>query len=125
MKAVSALSVALPAGSSRQSTTLIGTISSDGFVLIFDLASLPPPASESVSQTESTAEPHQLSHIANYDTKGSRLTCMTLADGEVSSTTESTTGKRKLNDRDDGVVRDDSEDEAWGGISDDADEACH
>lgn len=51
---------------------------------MYDLAELP---------VEVQAELPQLNPIAEYDTKGSRLTCMTLADGEVVSS--SVNGKRK------------------------------
>lgn len=56
------------------STTLVSTISSDGKVRVYDLAAI---ATESPS-----GELLEISPVAEYDTKGSRLTCMTMADGD-------------------------------------------
>lgn len=56
---------------------------------MYDLAELP---------VEVQSELPQLNPIAEYDTKGSRLTCMTLADGEVVSS--SVNGKRKRKQKD-------------------------
>lgn len=80
--------VALPAGASRASTTLVCTISSDGKVRLFDLAALP------VSSEERT----QLEPVAEYDTKGTRLTCVALAEGDAAETSTPAAGKRKRED---------------------------
>ncbi|KAI9062766.1 WD40 repeat-like protein [Trametes sanguinea] len=84
VKAVDTIRVALPEGASRQSTTVICTISSDGKVRLFDLAALP-------ASSESKTELHP---VAEYDTKGTRLTCVTLADGELDAQSAAN-GKRK------------------------------
>lgn len=93
MKAVETLSIALPpipdAPDARSSTTLASTICSDGKIRVFDLALLP--AKDSSSSGE---RPH-LSPLAEYDTKGTRLTCMAIADGEAVSTSTPANGKRK------------------------------
>ncbi|CDO68795.1 hypothetical protein BN946_scf184805.g4 [Trametes cinnabarina] len=68
----------------RKSTTVVCTISSDGKVRLFDLAKLP-------ASSESKIELHP---IAEYDTKGTRLTCVTLADGDLALKSVSS-GKRK------------------------------
>ena len=92
--------IALPAGASRQSTTLVCTISSDGKVRLFDLAALP-----ASSETKVELQP-----ATEYDTKGTRLTCLTLADGESGSGL-AVNGKRK---RDDDDAEDDDDDESGG-----------
>ncbi|KAG6879939.1 hypothetical protein C0992_009297 [Termitomyces sp. T32_za158] len=76
VKAVTTLDIALPAGvSSRDATTIACTVSSDGFVHVYDLAMVPPP-----SASEEVVE---IAPVAVYDTKGTRLTCLTLADGDA------------------------------------------
>jgi len=103
VKAVETLSVALPesSGSKRSSTTIVCTISSDGKILVYDLASLPEPSS-SPSKIEITPK-------AEYDTKGTRLTCVTVAEGEIPPKSE--TGKRKRTETDE-VANDDDEDDS-------------
>ncbi|KAI0766134.1 WD40 repeat-like protein [Trametes elegans] len=90
VKAVDHIRVALPEGSSRTSTTVICTISSDGKVRLFDLAALP----------ASSEERTQLEPVEEYDTKGTRLTCVALADGE-SDVKAPANGKRKRDDDED------------------------
>ena len=89
VKAVDAIHLALPEGASRKSTVVVSTISSDGFIRLYDLAALP----------ESFEEKTQLQPIADYDTKGTRLTCLTLAEGDE---TTSLNGKRKREEDEDG-----------------------
>lgn len=102
MKAVDTLRIALPpiSDNSRKSTTLVCTISSDGKVRLFDLAAVP---------SEVQAEVTQLSPLTEYDTKGSRLTCMALADGDVE--TAAASGKRKRPTDEDRVKEDETDDE--------------
>jgi len=108
VKAVETLSIALPESSNtkRTSTTIVCTISSDGKIFVYDLASLP------ASSSSSSSKIIQLEPKAEYDTKGTRLTCVALADGDV--VTESVNGKRKrtVTDEtlDEGVQ---AEDEEW------------
>ena len=64
---------------------MITTISSDGKVRLYDLAALP------LTSDEKT----QLEPIAEYDTKGTRLTCLTMAEGDE---TVPMNGKRKRDD---------------------------
>ncbi|KAI8996465.1 WD40 repeat-like protein, partial [Trametes punicea] len=87
VKAVDWIEVALPEGASRQSTTVVCTISSDGKVRLYDLAALP---ASSDTQTE-------LQPVAEYDSKGTRLTCLALADGELNGK-PAVNGKRKRDD---------------------------
>ncbi|TFK48437.1 WD40 repeat-like protein [Heliocybe sulcata] len=79
VKAVDTLRISLPPPSTRKSTTVASTISSDGKVLVYDLES---------SLSQASLNKHNVTVIqavAEYDTKGSRLTCMALGEGEVQS----------------------------------------
>lgn len=72
-----------PTGS--ESSTLLSTVSSDGLVNLYDLSS----AIGSPTQGEDNkSEP-----IASYDTKGSRLTCVFLAEGRKEQAKAITNGK--------------------------------
>ncbi|CAL1714478.1 unnamed protein product [Somion occarium] len=107
VKAVDALQIALPSipNSSRTSTTLVSTISSDGKIRIYDLASLP--------TVPTNGEKTQLTPVAEYDTKGSRLTCVTLADGDIAiPQAANVNGKRKRGEQDKDEEGE-SEEEAW------------
>ena len=97
------LEIALPESSGRLSTTLVCTVSSDGFINIYDLASVP------LSSTQKT----EIEPLVSYDSKGTRLTCVTFADGTMESVDElSIGGKRKLDDNDDGHADEDGESES-------------
>ncbi|KAI1790232.1 WD40 repeat-like protein [Ganoderma leucocontextum] len=100
VKAVDTIQIALPEGASRPSTTLVCTISSDGKVRLHDLAALPASAQEKT----------QLQPVTEYDTKGTRLTCLALADGDVAAS-PATTGKRKREAAADEDEVEDDEDE--------------
>ncbi|EIM90499.1 WD40 repeat-like protein [Stereum hirsutum FP-91666 SS1] len=80
VKALDTLRIALPI-SSRPSTTILTTVSSAGTVHLYDLFSLPTPSSS--SQAVAYKDLPQIEPVAIYDTKGSRLTCVTLGDGSV------------------------------------------
>ncbi|OCH96292.1 WD40 repeat-like protein [Obba rivulosa] len=90
VKAVETLSIALPLSASQTSTTVVSTISSDGKIHVYDLAALPAEAAEKV----------QLNPIGTYDTKGTRLTCLTMADGDLDAEAPAKSGKRKRDDAD-------------------------
>lgn len=66
-------------------TTILASASSDGMIHVYDLAFLPLPSSSSTSPssdtTTSTPIPTLLP-IVKYDTKGTRLICLTLAGSE-------------------------------------------
>ncbi|KAJ7230466.1 WD40-repeat-containing domain protein [Mycena pura] len=111
VKAVQTLSIALPAASSRTSTTIVCTVSSDGKVHIYDLASLPALPGESILE---------ISPVAEYDTKGTRLTCVTLADGdgEGEGSGAVVQGKRKRANEDDEEAA--SDEEEWGDVDGEA-----
>ncbi|KAM6497263.1 WD40-repeat-containing domain protein [Amanita muscaria] len=88
VKALETMTIQLPSSmTQRQSTIIVCTASSDGKIRVFDLAPLPELGAE-------TETPVQIEPVAEYDTKGTRLTCITLADaGDDQS--EGGTGKRK------------------------------
>ena len=112
VKAVNIIKVALPSTSPSiptSSTTLACTISSDGWIRTFDLAPI-------LSSTTDNAI--ELQAIAEYDTKGSRLTCLTVADGELVDENRAKNSKRKRADEDEVVEEDDEG--AWVGSDDDA-----
>ena len=70
-------------------TTYLGSASSDGKVHVYDLGTI----LES-SQNSSPIEPAQLEPEAVYDTNGSRLTCLTLAE-DAGGSAPVELGKRK------------------------------
>ncbi|KAL6309384.1 WD40-repeat-containing domain protein [Sparassis latifolia] len=111
VKAVDTLSVALPpsVSSTRSSTTIVSTISSDGKIHIYDLAALPASSEEKI----------QLNPVAEYDTKGTRLTCLALADGDIENSSNAT-GKRKRPEEEGDQSGEDDAD--WGSQQGDEDE---
>ncbi|KAJ7249567.1 WD40-repeat-containing domain protein [Mycena haematopus] len=109
VKAVATLPIALPAASGRASTTVVCTASSDGKIHVYDLAALP-------AQPGSTVL--EISPVAEYDSKGTRLTCVTLADGDVEDGA-AVNGKRKRTaDEEEDDEEADSAGEEWGGVDD-------
>ena len=84
VKAVQTLEIALPPSSGRTSTTIVTTVCSDGKIRVFDLFSIPVTSDEVVA----------IEADAVYDTHGTRLTCVTLADGDIPES-KVTNGKRK------------------------------
>lgn len=91
VKAVETLAIALPhSASDRQSTTVVSTISSDGKIRLYDMAALP-----SSSNGKVVLQP-----VAEYDTKGTRLTCLAMADGEVAKNAVNSKRKRDVDDVD-------------------------
>lgn len=95
VKAIDILSVAIPSSPSkpRTWTRIVASVSSDGFIRIFDLGALPAPHSTPIELSGEKGGIPALEAVAEYDTKGSRLTCCTLADGETPAKVG--TGKRK------------------------------
>jgi protein MAK11 len=95
IKALQTLDISLPSsGSNSISTTILSTVSSDGKIHIYDLAELEIP------------EQKEILPVATYDTKGTRLTCVALGEGELTSELG---GKRKRESEEE-------EEEEWGGI---------
>jgi len=112
VKAVEIITVALPSSASstpKSSTTLACTISSDGWVRIFDLGPI-----LTSSKLDTAVE---LQAIGEYDTKGSRLTCLAVADGELINDKELANGKRKrVEDDDADDQNDEGADNSWSGF---------
>ncbi|OBZ74165.1 p21-activated protein kinase-interacting protein 1-like protein, partial [Grifola frondosa] len=102
VKAVDTLTIALPPSASRSSTTIVCTISSDGKIYLYDMAALPASPQEKI----------QLSPVAEYDTKGTRLTCLALADSDMKSSV-ATNGKRKRTEDDEDDGESGSENAQW------------
>ena len=99
MKALQTLDIALPPSSGRTSTTIVCTVSSDGKIHIYDLAHVPSHADKAV----------EIAPVAEYDSKGTRLTCVTVGDGEVLA--GQVNGKRKREDDEEAEGGDVSEEE--------------
>ena len=74
-------------------TIYLGSASSDGRIRVYDLGTI----IES-SQISSPVEPVQLEPAAVYDTKGTRLTCLTLAE-DAGGSAPVELGKRKRSPR--------------------------
>jgi len=100
------------------------TASSDGKIRLFDLASIP----EVVRETDEG--PVQIDPVAEYDTKGTRLTCIAVADGDNEGEggegqgLKAVVGKRKREDEgedDVGSESEEGEEEEWGGLGEDED----
>ncbi|KAG2061657.1 WD40 repeat-like protein [Suillus hirtellus] len=118
VKAVEILPLALPRSTKANaslSTIILCTVSSDGKIHIYDLASLP-------ADQKAGSETLQIPPVAEYDTKGTRLTCVTIADGEALKHAKSVTGKRKRGDED---SEQEDEDEGWGAPEGPEQEAEH
>ncbi|KAF8722670.1 hypothetical protein AX14_009685 [Amanita brunnescens Koide BX004] len=93
--------------STSTSTIIVCTASSDGKIRVFDLALVPSEADPGEKGVV------QIGPEAEYDTKGTRLTCIALADGDDEG--EATVGKRKRAEEED-------DDEEWGGLGEHEDE---
>lgn len=97
----------------RTSTTILSTISSDGKVFVYDLFALPPLPSGSATNGADGAVP-QLAPDAEYDSAGTRLTCVTLAEDEVPAAAATAGGKRKRVEVEDESSAEDEESEEDG-----------
>ena len=82
-------------------------MSSDGTINVYDLSLLPPP-----TPTE-TIDIAEISPVVTYNSKGSRLTCVTLADDDTGHQDQPTPGvKRKRETEEEG----EGEEEEWLGL---------
>lgn len=108
-----------PENTSTSKTTIVCTVSSDGKIHIYDMANVPETI-KGAAQELAMIQP-----LVAYDTKGTRLTCVTLADGEIpSGSGVKVNGKRKRTQKD--VQESEGDDEDDGGIvSEDDDEDVH
>ena len=78
-------------------------MSSDGTIHVYDLHSLP-----QSSQSDSGKVLTQIEPVVRYDSNGSRLTCVALADGESVDESQ-VAGEKRKRDHDE----DNHEDEEW------------
>lgn len=111
VKALDTLRIALPIPL-RPSTTILTTVSSAGSVHLYDLFALP--STPSTSLAVEYKDLPQIEPVAIYDTKGSRLTCVTLGDGSVEveeEGAEKATGVKRRREVDEGSEAE--EDEEW------------
>jgi protein MAK11 len=94
VKAIDTLRISVPSSSNEieSTTTILASASSDGKIHVYDLAQL---STDIVSRLKGEGPVQQLAPIALYDTKGTRLTCLTLADGGVSRLNVFVGDKRK------------------------------
>jgi hypothetical protein len=88
VKAIDTIRVALPS-TGREPTTILSSVSSDGTVNVYDLSLLPPPAPVAIEPSDVP----EISPVVTYDSKGSRLTCVTLAEGDVDHAEQHSTEK--------------------------------
>ncbi|KAF9038569.1 WD40-repeat-containing domain protein [Panaeolus papilionaceus] len=123
IKAIETINIALPSSSPQsqepQSTTLACTVSSDGFIHIYDLSPISSVLSSSTSASPGDAGPLKLEPVARYDTNKTRLTCVTVADGETDVVVG---GKRKRGEEVDNEGKEDEEDEGRYGKADESGE---
>ncbi|KAJ3513106.1 hypothetical protein NMY22_g15142 [Coprinellus aureogranulatus] len=113
VKALQTLQISLPTESNRQSTTIISTVSSDGFIRVYDMNDIP-------DTNEPSGEPVQITSVAEYDTNKTRLTCLTLADGDGDADLKVEAGDKRKRDDDD--EEEDEEEEEEGSENDDEEE---
>jgi protein MAK11 len=115
VKAVDTLTVAVPPYSEPPtSATYASTVSSDGHIRLYDLGDVVRGLS-----AHATEQPVIIEPVTQYDTKGSRLTCVTMGDGEMVDSPKVAGGKRK---REEGGVEGNVVDE-WPSDADAGDEA--
>jgi protein MAK11 len=86
----------------------MSTVSSDGTINVYDLSLLP----SSVPKEEK--EIPEIWPVTTYDSKGSRLTCVTLADGEMSNPEQLTPENGAKRKRE--VDSETEEEEEWEGL---------
>jgi protein MAK11 len=121
VKAVDTLKIALPVtegGMSRSSTTIISTISSDGKILVYDLESVLQSLLTLRTDEDGKKDVPAIKPVVEYDSNGSRLTCLTLAEGET-EVVSAGSGKRKHKesedeDEDEEAARNSDVDDGWG-----------
>ncbi|KAL1718152.1 WD40-repeat-containing domain protein [Schizophyllum commune] len=92
VKAFHTLALALPDGTQ---TTVVCTVSSDGKLHAYDLGELPAPASTKASKDTEDDVVLEIQPSGTYDSKGTRFTCVTVADGDAEGAVAALAGKRK------------------------------
>ena len=76
VKAIETIRVAL-SSTRRDPTTILSSVSSNGTINVYDLSLLPPPTPIAPSNIP------EISPVVTYDSKGTRFTCVTLAEGDA------------------------------------------
>ena len=123
IKAVRTVEIAFPESSTGSSTTTIAcTVSSDGFVNVYDVGEVPDEDGGDEAMGEVCRK--RIEPLGSYDSKGTRFTCVALAtdggldDGKtLASGREEEGGDDDDDDDDSGEGWDGDEDEdVWGGI---------
>jgi protein MAK11 len=109
VKAVDTIRVAL-SSTRRDSTTILSSVSSDGTFNVYDLSLLPPPAPITPSDIP------EISPVVTYDSKGTRLTCVTLAEGEVDHAEQPSPEKVAKRKRESDSEAAEGEEEEWQGF---------
>jgi hypothetical protein len=109
VKAIDTIRVALPS-TQRDSTTILSSVSSDGTFNVYDLSLLPPPAPVAPSDIP------EISPVVTYDSKGSRLTCVTLAEGDVDHIEQPSPEKVAKRKRESDSEAEEEEEEEWEGF---------
>lgn len=108
-------------------------MSSDGKIHIYDLYDLPEFETEPTPQKIKEIQP-----VAMYDTKGTRLTCVTLAEGDMPTASSHTAeeeedrddhddtgpnlGEKRKHDGDVENEEEEGEDGEWGGVDEEVEE---
>ena len=114
VKAFQTLALALPDGTQ---TTVVCTVSSDGKLHAYDLGELPAPVSTKASKATEDDAVLEIQPSGTYDSKGTRFTCVTVADGDAEGAGATLAGKRKrpnakdVNDEEDEERSDEGEEE--------------
>ena len=113
VKAIDTIRVALPS-TGRDSTTILSSVSSDGTVNVYDLSLLPPPASVVTVPSDIP----EILPVVTYDSKGSRLTCVTLAEGDMGHAEQPSPEKVVKRKRESVSEAEEEEEEEWQGFQD-------
>jgi protein MAK11 len=109
VKAIDTQKITLPS-ITRRSTTILSSVSSDGTINVYDLSHLPPRnSSEEIDIVE-------LSPVVTYDSKGSRLTCVTLADDDMGHLGQPGHSKGAKRERESESSEADAEEDVWEGL---------
>ena len=91
VKAIDILAVAAPPYAEASApANYASTVSSDGYIRVYDLHDV-----VRGSSVHATEQPVIIEPVTHYDTKGSRLTCVAMADGEMTDDPKVAGGKRK------------------------------
>jgi protein MAK11 len=98
VKAIDIITIAIPPYSDSKSATYASTVSSDGFIRVFDLGAV-----SRALGTHATEQPVVVEPVTQYDTQGSRLTCVAVGDGELVADPQRV-GKRKRDEGNDDEV---------------------